>query len=59
MQRQIIDMLAGLNIPGAQCPECNVYMLTSGIASTRGTRANGPRLPMSARGWNERFRLSD
>ncbi len=59
MQRQKFNILAGLNILGARCLECNSYMLMSSIASTRNPRTKGLGLPMSARGWNDWFRLSN
>jgi hypothetical protein len=59
MQRQKFDILAGWNILGARCLECDSYMLLSSIASTRSPRTKGLGLPMSARGWNDRFRPSN
>ena len=54
MQIHKFDILAGLNILGSRCLECNSYLSMSGIALTRSPRTKG--LPMSARGWNDRFR---
>ena len=56
MQIQKIDILAGLNILGNWSLECDTYMSASGIALTRCPRTKG--LPMSVRGWNDRFRPS-
>ena len=57
MQRQKFDILAGWNIQGSRCLECDTYMPLSGIALTRNPRTKGLELPMSARGWNDRFLL--
>jgi hypothetical protein len=59
MQRQKFDLLAGWNILGNWSLECDSYMLLSSIASTRNPRTKGLGLPMSARGWNDWFRLSN
>ncbi len=35
MQRQIFNMLGGLNIQGTWCFECDSYMHTPGFAASR------------------------
>jgi hypothetical protein len=57
MQRQKFDILAGLNILGTWGLERDNDMLLSSIALTSCPRTE--RLPMSARGWNDQFRLSN
>ena len=50
-------ILAGWNIQGSRCLECDTYMPLSGIALTSNLRTKTLGLPMSARGWNDRFHL--
>ena len=57
MQRQKYDILAGLNIQGTWGLERDSYMLTSSIAPTRCPRTE--KLTQPAKGWNDRFRLTN
>ena len=50
-------IVAGWNIQGSRCLECDTYMPLSGIALTSNLRTKTLGLPMSARGWNDRFLL--
>lgn len=57
MQRHKFDILAGLNIQGTWGLERNSYMLLSSIAPTRCPRTE--KLTLPAKGWNDRFRLTN
>ena len=57
LQRQKFDILAGWNIQGSRCLECDTYMPLSGIALTSNLRTKILGLPMSAQGRNNRFLL--